>query len=209
MAVTIERKPTPELRANMERALDLEARGWAQDLFTVPAMMARLLQASPEEANRAIDAIRDMLRQMWNARHIRFTCVAHPDSGAFVGYACTYEPPKVDGVTLQKIWIAPEFRGIGAGSDLMRVMLGRYPVMSLVCMPELIPFYERFGFVMGGHYHAHKGRHAPKSAAIYAGGVLMFRSNKNEIDGALMLFSDDDLRDILKAMDPPAGSIIA
>ena len=47
--------------------------------------------------------------------------------------------------------VAPQVRGTGLGDELMRRLLARAELadvgsIELVCRPDLIPFYERFGF---------------------------------------------------------------
>jgi len=193
---------TPEQRAHFNQALDLEARGWGQDLFTVPFMMGRLLTSTPDEARAALAEIRNMLAEMSHAEELRFYCMGHPRTGEFIGYAVLYMPgADPESVSLQKVWIEPKFRGTGAGSGLIKVLLERHPVMTLICQPDLIPFYERLGFKTAGMYDAHKRPGASPAAIIYAGCVMMFRADTDEHDGNLLMFADVDLRRILAAMD--------
>ena len=47
--------------------------------------------------------------------------------------------------------VAPDLRGTGLGDQLMRRLLARPELarvcsVELVCQPDLVPFYERFGF---------------------------------------------------------------
>jgi len=193
----------PQQLKNFNQALDIEAQGIAQDLFTIPFMFGRLLLADGEQALRAIAAIRRLLSEMSHAKFVRFVCMTHPITGEFIGYAMTFEPGEGDGVGLHHIWLKPEFRGRGAGSALMRQLIQLHPVMTLVCLPDLIPFYQRFGFITAGRYTAYKNPGAPESAVIYAGCEMMFRSNRAQIDGSILLWSDDDLRDIIDAMGTP------
>jgi GNAT superfamily N-acetyltransferase len=59
-----------------------------------------------------------------------------------------------DGVfkaTVYDVIVAPEYRGLGAGKALMEAVLGHRDLhgvrhVELYCLPELVPFYRRYGF---------------------------------------------------------------
>ena len=76
--------------------------------------------------------------------------LAHRSTGRLVGFARVL----TDGVYLALILdviVEPTARGLGLSSLLMETVLNHPKVslarsVELVCQPELIPFYQRFGF---------------------------------------------------------------
>ena len=71
------------------------------------------------------------------------------EEGRIVGFVTAIS----DGVLaayIPLLEVRREWRGKGVGSELVRrllVALDRFYMVDVVCDPELIPFYERFGLV--------------------------------------------------------------
>lgn len=198
----------PIARAHMEEALDFEARGLLQDLCFGTPLFLELITATEAEVLRAVAVVRGILVAMFDSQNLKVFTLSAGNGQLLAGYAIVFIPPDVaglDGVGLHHIFIKTASRGCGAGKALMGILCEQYPNMTLVCTPDLIAFYERFGFVVVGDYLAHKVKGAPITARMYAGCVTMFRSDQDEIKGPLMLFSDNDLRAISKAIASPLG----
>lgn len=71
-------------------------------------------------------------------------------NGRLVGFCRAITDGRFLAVILDVV-MEPELRGRGGGQRLMEAMLGRPELaavdsIELVCQPDLVPFYERFGF---------------------------------------------------------------
>lgn len=49
-------------------------------------------------------------------------------------------------IEMGTLFIYPEFRKQGHAEQLLKEVLTTYPNMSLLCKPDLVDFYSRFGF---------------------------------------------------------------
>ena len=71
------------------------------------------------------------------------------ESGRVVGFVTALTDGELSAY-ISLLEVLPEHQGQGIGTELMRRMLARLeilPNVDLMCDPELIPFYERFGLL--------------------------------------------------------------
>lgn len=70
------------------------------------------------------------------------------DTQQVVGFV-TAITDKVLAAYIPLLEVLPDYQGLGIGSELVRRMLdllSDYYMVDLICLEELQPFYERFGF---------------------------------------------------------------
>jgi GNAT superfamily N-acetyltransferase len=80
-------------------------------------------------------------------------CLVHRASGQVVGFARVITDNVYLAVVLDVI-VAPDSRGSGLGAMLMDATVGHPRLagvrsVELVCQPDLVPFYRRWGFTDG------------------------------------------------------------
>jgi ribosomal protein S18 acetylase RimI-like enzyme len=71
------------------------------------------------------------------------------DSGRVVGFVTALTDGELSAF-IPLLEVLPEYQGQGIGTELMHRMLARLadvPNIDLMCDPELIPFYTRFGLL--------------------------------------------------------------
>ena len=96
-------------------------------------------------AERTDDEVRRML-----AASILVVAVTHRPSGRLVGFARVLTDEVYLAVVLDVI-VAPDVRGTGLGATLLDAIVGHPRLaavrsIELVCQPEVMPFYRRWGF---------------------------------------------------------------
>lgn len=70
-----------------------------------------------------------------------------PETGQVVGFV-TALTDGVQSAFIPLLEVLPEYQGRGIGQALMNQMLerlARIPNIDLMCDPDVVPFYERFG----------------------------------------------------------------
>ncbi len=96
-----------------------------------------------------VDRVADDVAAMLAASDLVFALVHRPDD-RLIGFARVL----TDGVYLAMVLdvlVAPDARGSGAGAMLMDAVVGHPRLaqvrsVELVCQPDLLPFYRRWGF---------------------------------------------------------------
>lgn len=84
------------------------------------------------------------------ARSDAVVAVTHRESGRLVGFARALTDETYLAVVLDVI-VAPDMRGAGVGVTVMDAVLGHPRLagvksVELICQPDLMPFYRRWGF---------------------------------------------------------------
>lgn len=84
------------------------------------------------------------------ARSDAVVAVTHRGSGRLVGFARALTDETYLAVVLDVI-VAPDMRGAGVGVTVMDAVLGHPRLagvksVELICQPDLMPFYRRWGF---------------------------------------------------------------
>jgi predicted GNAT family N-acyltransferase len=97
----------------------------------------------------ARDRTLDDVARMLAASDLVF-CLVHRDSGRLVGFARVLTDDVYLALVLDVV-VAAELRGAGLGAMLMDAVVGHPRVgavggVELVCQPDLMPFYRRWGF---------------------------------------------------------------
>lgn len=98
----------------------------------------------------------DWTRPLSPAAHLRvlrgsdaIVLAIEAESGRVVGFVTALTDGELSAY-IPLLEVLPEHQGQGIGTELMRRMLARLeilPNVDLMCDPELIPFYERFGLL--------------------------------------------------------------
>jgi len=179
---------------------ETEANGILQDLMATPALMGMMMFAEEEEVIAARNYIIGVFDECYRARHLRVIGVGEEEN--LYGYALIFEhPTENDSLYCHKIFVFEQYRGKGIGSQMLAEILKLSNEVGLVCLPDLISFYQSAGMHFKGEFNAPSDAGFTKTNGMYAGLCLMSTNDRDEPNRVpIFMLNDSDIDNIQQAL---------
>ncbi|QVL18966.1 GNAT family N-acetyltransferase [Pseudomonas qingdaonensis] len=180
----------------LPQILENEAKGVLQDLLAQPILAMQFLFFSEEATQKAIKHVAGIFDECYRSGHLK-VAMSH-ENACLYGYALLFVHPDPNVPRYcHKIFVFPEFRGHGIGSQILSALIEDPRDTSLLCGYDLIDFYENAGLEQKGAFTAPgKQQGFALTQGMYADLVVMGTRGANVAAGVFML-NDDDVKALL------------
>lgn len=135
----------------LAKIIENESRGLLADLSLQPTLIIPFMGISEEEYDKCLNYIAKILITCYQRGEMKL--IVNSDGVSLNGYALFFQhPDPAFADYCHKIFVYESERKKGIGSALISQLLDFSPNLSLLCSPELIPFYEKAGMQFGGYF---------------------------------------------------------
>lgn len=184
----------------LSRIILNESQGLLADLSLQPTLMVSFMSISEQEYDQCLYYVSKILISCFQNGEIKV--IMNSDGENLIGYALFFEHPDSSFARYcHKIYVYEEFRKKGIGTQLLTDLLDDSENITLLCSPELIPFYEKSGMKFGGYYeipdesdefkHTRNMYHglAVMNGKAVSGPAPIFMLNNNDVKNLLSLIN--------------------
>lgn len=180
----------------LPQILENEAKGVLQDLLAQPTLAMQFLFFSEEATRKAIKHVVGIFAECYRAGHLK-VAMSH-ENGCLYGYALLFVHPDPNVPRYcHKIFVFPDYRGHGIGSQILNALIEDPSDTALLCGYDLIEFYENAGLEQKGVFTAPgKQQGFALTQGMYADLVVMGTRGASVAAGVFML-NDDDVEALL------------
>ncbi|AYH27247.1 N-acetyltransferase [Pectobacterium parmentieri] len=173
-----------------------ESKGIISDLACQPKLMIPFMEVTEDEYDNCLSYISKIMITCF--RNGELKVLINCTGERLNGYAVFFDHPDTSfSRYCHKIFVFEEFRKQGIGSKILIDLLEESKNLTLLCSPDLIPFYEKAGMTFVGY------KEIPESTDgfeftrdMYHGLAVM---NGPEVSGPSPVFmlNDNDIKKIL------------
>ncbi|MEX5591454.1 GNAT family N-acetyltransferase [Pseudomonas orientalis] len=180
----------------LPQILENEAKGVLQDLLAQPTLAMQFLFFSEKATRKAIKHVVGIFDECYRAGQLK-VAMSH-ENGCLYGYALLFVHPDPNVPRYcHKIFVFPDFRGHGIGSQILNALIDDPRDTALLCGYDLIDFYENAGLEQKGAFAAPgKQQGFALTQGMYADLVVMGTRGASVAAGVFML-NDDDVKALL------------
>lgn len=179
----------------LPQILENEAKGLLQDLLVQPLLAMQFLGFSEEATERAIKHVASILEECYRTGHLKI--VMSHENGRLYGYALLFVHPDPSFPRYcHKIFIYPQFRGHGLGSQILAMLIEDPRGISLLCGYDLVAFYEKAGLEQKAFAAPGERQGFALTQGMYADLTLMESSGAGSAAPIFML-NDEDVKQLL------------
>lgn len=130
------------------------------------------------------ESIRGLIAEMHKAGRLEFVGLPSNDD-QLVGYIAAIRLNDKH-TYITRLYVSPQFRGMGAAKTLLKHASDRYETMTLVCSDSLVGLYEKAGFVFKGRYDRKDAGFSINDSAF--SGLCVMKKNASGENDKMMAF---------------------
>lgn len=186
-----------DIKPHLPEIFEYEAGGILQDLAFVSDLAPLMMFATEAQVTAAKKYIAGVFEESYAEGHLKIMVMAGEDT--LYGYAMIFCYPGAQLYYCHKFFVYEQYRGNGIGSQLLGGLLSQPFDIGLVCLPELVPFYESAGMSCKGEFIAHEADGFKNARNMYAGLSVMC-SGDSAAGLPVFLLNDSDIKNMVAAI---------
>lgn len=186
-----------DVRPCLPEIFEYEAGGILQDLVFVSDLAPLMMFATEAQVMAAKKYIVGVFEECYAAGHLQIMGMAGDDT--LYGYAMIFRYPGAQLYYCHKVFVYEQYRGNGIGSQLLIGLLSQSFDVGLICLPELVPFYESVGMICKGGFIAPEADGFKNACGMYAGLSVMC-SGDSAAGLPVFLLNDIDIKNMVAAI---------
>lgn len=174
-----------------------EAKGLISDIAAQPGLILQFMGISEEKYDLCIQHVAKIFYTYFETGQMKL--IVNASEKNLNGYALFFDHPDPNYARYcHKIFVYQPARRKGIGTELTKGILDESESLTLLCSPDLVPFYESCGMLFGGYYELPEDSENFRfTRGMYHGLAVM---NSAGISGPAPVFflNDNDIKDLLK-----------
>lgn len=180
----------------LAKIIENESRGLLADLSLQPTLIIPFLGISEEEYSECLNYIAKILITCYQRGEMKL--IVNSDGVNLNGYALFFQhPDSAYADYCHKIFVYESERNKGIGSALLSQLLDFSPHLSLLCSPELIPFYEKAGMQFGGYFEVTADSDDFRLTKNMYQGLAILNSTDDSGAAPIFMLNNDDVNHLL------------
>ncbi len=178
----------------MDEIFDIESRGMFSDISMSSELLFDFMGFNETQINHALSYIKSVLKECYDGGHLR-VAISHNEHELH-GYAMMFvHPDKSYANYLHKIYVHDKYRGNKVGDGILKSLLESSPNTTLLCSPDKIKFYEKYGFSLIQKFSMPESDEFILSKELYSDLYLM-SNNEETLEAPIFFLNDIDLKNM-------------
>lgn len=186
-----------DVKPYLPKIFENEAGGILQDLAFVSDLAPLMMFSTEAQVTAAKKYIIGVFEECYAAGHLQIMGAAGEET--LYGYAMIFRYPGAQLYYCHKVYVYEQYRGNGIGSQLLGGLLSQQFDIGLICLPELVPFYESAGMTCKGAFIAPEADGFKNARGMYAGLSVMC-SGDSASGLPVFLLNDSDIKNMVAAI---------
>ncbi|EBO9898482.1 GNAT family N-acetyltransferase [Salmonella enterica] len=201
-----EKTPNQFIEPFLPEIFDQEATGILTDLMGCPAISLHLMTADEDGIAKVKQYIINIFYDYYRLGLLRIAAIQKmPEQDELMAYAMLITYPRATHIAcIHKIYVYEPYRGHGIGKQLLEdiVLQAGFKGLTLVCLPELVPFYKKHGFkAVGGMFIGPGEDKFSMTQFMYVGLERMVHGDVPASGFPIFMLNDVDAKAIIQLLN--------